>query len=150
MKGVVIVFYTGGDSVEIQELKDGQKEMGQRIGCLEQDMAVSKTLMKQNIETNKELSVTLKEFSNTLININNSISHNSEKIEEMGSVISKIDNKVDILETVIDTKVEKLEERIDVVEEKDKFDIMLYVKQNFIRIVLAIGVGVYVVSKTIY
>lgn len=136
--------------MDIQELKEGQKEMGQRIGCLEQDMAVSKTLMQQNIETNKELSSTLKEFSKTLIDINSSLSHNSEKIEEMGGVISKIDCKINSLETVIDTKVEQLEERIDIVEEKDKFDIMLYIKENFVKIVVAVGVGVYVISKTFY
>lgn len=147
--------------VEQQELLNEIQRVQKRLGVIEQKQAVNDVLTQQSIETTKELSLTLKEFSVTLINISNSLSRSDERMQEMGKVISKIDEKVDILEQNLDGKVSDLEEdmdkrvhdlscKIEEVEDKSKFDILLYVKQNFVKILLVLGGIAYVVSQTFY
>jgi len=146
--------------VDIQELALEQQSLRKRVGVLEQKQAVSDILAQQSIETTKELSLTLKEFSITLVNINNSLARSDEKIEEMSKIISKIDCKVSSLEENFEEKVDCLEvnlskdvgvlkQKIEEVEEKGKFDFILYVKQNFIKILLILGAIGYVASQLI-
>jgi len=146
--------------VDIQELALEQQSLRKRVGVLEQKQAVSDILAQQSIETTKELSLTLKEFSITLVNINNSLARSDEKIEEVSKIISKIDSKVSSLEENFEEKVDCLEanlskdvgvlkQKIEEVEEKGKFDFILYVKQNFIKILLILGAIGYVVSQFI-
>jgi len=146
--------------VDIQELALEQQSLRKRVGVLEQKQAVSDILAQQSIETTKELSLTLKEFSITLVNINNSLARSDEKIEEVSKIISKIDCKVSSLEENFEEKVDCLEanlskdvgvlkQKIEEVEEKGKFDFVLYVKQNFIKILLTLGGLGYVISQFI-
>lgn len=146
--------------MDIQELTLEQQSLRKRVGVLEQKQAVSDILAQQSIETTKELSLTLKEFSITLVNINNSLARSDEKIEEVSRIISKIDCKVSSLEENFEEKVDCLEanlskdvgvlkQKIEEVEEKGKFDIVLYIKQNFIKIILIAGALGYVVSQFI-
>lgn len=146
--------------MDIQELALEQQSLRKRVGVLEQKQAVSDILAQQSIETTKELSLTLKEFSITLVNINNSLARSDEKIEEMSKIISKIDGKVSSLEENFEEKVDCLEanlskdvgvlkQKIEEVEEKGKFDFILYVKQNFIKILLILGAIGYVASQLI-
>lgn len=146
--------------MDIQELALEQQSLRKRVGVLEQKQAVSDILAQQSIETTKELSLTLKEFSITLVNINNSLARSDEKIEEVSRIISKIDCKVSSLEENFEEKVDCLEanlskdvgvlkQKIEEVEEKGKFDIVLYIKQNFIKIILIAGALGYVVSQFI-
>ena len=146
--------------MDIQELALEQQSLRKRVGVLEQKQAVSDILAQQSIETTKELSLTLKEFSITLVNINNSLARSDEKIEEMSKIISKIDCKVSSLEENFEEKVDCLEanlskdvgvlkQKIEEVEEKGKFDFILYVKQNFIKILLILGAIGYVASQLI-
>ena len=147
--------------MDIQELALEQQSLRKRVGVLEQKQAVSDILAQQSIETTKELSLTLKEFSITLVNINNSLARSDEKIEEVSKIISKIDCKVSSLEENFEEKVDCLEanlskdvgilkQKIEEVEEKGKFDIVLYIKQNFIKIILIAGALGYVVSQFIH
>lgn len=147
--------------MDIQELALEQQSLRKRVGVLEQKQAVSDILAQQSIETTKELSLTLKEFSITLVNINNSLARSDEKIEEVSKIISKIDSKVSSLEENFEERVDCLEanlskdvgvlkQKIEEVEEKGKFDIVLYIKQNFIKIILIAGALGYVVSQFIY
>ena len=147
--------------MDIQELALEQQSLRKRVGVLEQKQAVSDILAQQSIETTKELSLTLKEFSITLVNINNSLARSDEKIEEVSRIISKIDCKVSSLEENFEEKVDCLEanlskdvgilkQKIEEVEEKGKFDIVLYIKQNFIKIILIAGALGYVVSQFIH
>lgn len=146
--------------MDIQELALEQQSLRKRVGVLEQKQAVSDILAQQSIETTKELSLTLKEFSITLVNINNSLARSDEKIEEVSKIISKIDSKVSSLEENFEERVDCLEanlskdvgvlkQKIEEVEEKGKFDIILYIKQNFIKIILIAGALGYVVSQFI-
>lgn len=146
--------------MDIQELALEQQSLRKRVGVLEQKQAVSDILAQQSIETTKELSLTLKEFSITLVNINNSLARSDEKIEEVSKIISKIDSKVSSLEENFEEKVDCLEanlskdvgvlkQKIEEVEEKGKFDFILYVKQNFIKILLILGAIGYVASQFI-
>lgn len=146
--------------MDIQELALEQQSLRKRVGVLEQKQAVSDILAQQSIETTKELSLTLKEFSITLVNINNSLARSDEKIEEVSKIISKIDSKVSSLEENFEEKVDCLEanlskdvgvlkQKIEEVEEKGKFDIVLYIKQNFIKIILIAGALGYVASQFI-
>ena len=146
--------------MDIQELALEQQSLRKRVGVLEQKQAVSDILAQQSIETTKELSLTLKEFSITLVNINNSLARSDEKIEEMSKIISKIDGKVSSLEENFEEKVDCLEaniskdvgvlkDRIDTVEEKGKFDFILYVKQNFVTIMLALGALAYIITNIV-
>ena len=147
--------------MDIQELALEQQSLRKRVGVLEQKQAVSDILAQQSIETTKELSLTLKEFSITLVNINNSLARSDEKIEEVSRIISKIDGKVSSLEENFEEKVDCLEanlskdvgvlkQKIEEVEEKGKFDFVLYVKQNFIKILLTLGGLGYVISQFIH
>lgn len=147
--------------MDIQELALEQQSLRKRVGVLEQKQAVSDILAQQSIETTKELSLTLKEFSITLVNINNSLARSDEKIEEVSKIISKIDCKVSSLEENFEEKVDCLEanlskdvgvlkQKIEEVEEKGKFDFVLYVKQNFIKILLTLGGLGYVISQFIH
>lgn len=146
--------------MDIQELALEQQSLRKRVGVLEQKQAVSDILAQQSIEITKELSLTLKEFSITLVNINNSLARSDEKIEEVSRIISKIDNKVSSLEENFEEKVDCLEanlskdvgvlkQKIEEVEEKGKFDFVLYVKHNFIKILLILGAIGYVASQFI-
>lgn len=107
--------------LEYEEIKNIKED----ISNIKIDLATNNLLTKQSIETTTRLSETMDRVSDTMIKL-------SSGIEQSNRVSRELSNKVS-----------GLEDRFDTLEEKTKFDILQFLKQNWIVIVSTCGLLIY-------
>ena len=118
---------------EIKPLKDTLTEV--RI-----EVSNNSLLTQQAIENSKKLSETMDSVKEAMIRISESVNNTNKIYTDLSDNVDELTNKVDNLD-------EKVEKRIDNIEDKGKFDIIGYIKNNFITIIMFAGAIIYIYAK---
>jgi chromosome segregation ATPase len=151
----------------IEELEKKTERLGDRVMSMDKSLAVYSAVFEKTLQTQEKLatsidrlSETTSELKNTLTKIQADITRNSEEQIANSNRIKDLevrtDGKIRDIETGTDEKIKEIEKditskftslnsEVKAVDEKTKFDIMKFIKENFATIVLA----VYVIANSL-
>ena len=105
------------------------KALQEKVTNIELELAKNSILTESNTKAMEKMSDTMDKVSNTMIQL-------SSGIEQSNRVSGELSKKVD-----------NLENKFDTLEDKSKFDILQFLKQNWIGIVVGCGVIAYLFIK---
>lgn len=123
------------NDLEYKEIKAIKEDITQiRI-----DLSNNSLLTQQAIDSSRKLSDTMDNVKEAMIRISESITNTNKISTDLANSVDDLANKVNRLD-------EKVDDRINNIENKSKFDILDWVKSNFVTIIMAIGVVLYIYS----
>lgn len=97
-------------------------------------------MIERNIASNEKLAETLHQVQTTMVTLNEKIDTQSKALETLREDFTEGYNKNNRRFLELDGKIETL-------EEKGKFDIQMYIKQNWPWILILIGLGINFASQ---
>ena len=127
---------------EIKELKD-------EVQQVKIDLNTNNILTKQCIESNDKMSNTLDTLKDTMIEVAQSVKDSNRVTSELASTVKDLNDKVKNVENTMDKKFDEVNERMEVIDDKGKFDIINFIKNNFISILVGVGALIYAINKFI-
>lgn len=111
------------DHLEYEEIKSIKDD----VSKIQINLSNNNLLTQQSIDTTKQLSETMDSIKETMIKLANGIDMSNKTSSELSG------------------KVSGLEKRFDTLEEKSKFDIGQFVKNNWVNIIVLFGVLAYTI-----
>lgn len=114
---------------------------------LDKSIAVYSAIFEKNLQIQEKLSTAIDKLTETtsglqgtLVGVLQDIKRNSDAQEKNANRIEEIesatDKKVIVLETRLNDKLEKMDGRLSTVDEKGKFDILKFLKENLISVIM--------------
>lgn len=97
-------------------------------------------MIERNIASNEKLAETLHQVQTTMVTLNEKIDTQSKALETLRDDFTEGYNKNNNRFLELDGKIEKI-------EEKGKFDVQMYIKQNWPWILILIGLGINFASQ---
>lgn len=97
-------------------------------------------MIERNIASNEKLSETLHQVQTTMVTLNEKIDTQSKALETLRDDFTEGYNKNN-------KRFLELDGKIETIEEKGKFDIQMYIKQNWPWILILIGLGINFASQ---
>lgn len=97
-------------------------------------------MIERNIASNEKLAETLHQVQTTMVTLNEKIDTQSKALETLRDDFIEGYNKNNNRFLELDGKIEKI-------EEKGKFDVQMYIKQNWPWILILIGLGINFASQ---
>lgn len=119
---------------DIDNLYHKVNKLDARMTEIESTRPFLKEMIERNIATNEKLSETLYDVQITMTSMNQKMDAQAQAIELMKEDFSKANEKTN-------KRINEIDIKVDNIEEKGKFDIALYIKQNWPLILIAIGLG---------
>lgn len=133
------------DNLEYKELNP----LKERVGRIEVSLAENNVLTKQSVETSAKLTETMGVVKETMIQLAESMKASNKVAEELSENVKTLSTQFVGLDNKVDSKFNEVDERISKIDDKSKFDIMEWIKSNFVSVVLAIGAVTYLISQYI-
>lgn len=127
---------------EIASIKDDINEI--KIELNKNDI-----LTQQAIESNKKLNETMDSFKETMISISTSIKENNKISQQLANTVDELNMKITKVEENTNVSIDKISAKLDEVDNKSKFDITSWLKNNFISVLITVGALSYVIYKII-
>ena len=109
---------------------------------LEELIKRNSELTEKSIESNDKLSEALNDIKITMTVMNDKIDSQGEKLEQMR-------NEFESASKQTDDKIHEIEEKADTFENKTKFDMLAWLKENFPWIIVFVGLGAAIASQYI-
>ena len=131
------------DKLEYTEIKNIKEDIGQ----IKIDLNTNNLLTQQSIDANNKLSNVIDTMRDTMIEMAQSVKDSNRVTSELASTVKDLNDKVKNVESTMDKKFDEVNERIEVIDDKGKFDWMLFLKHNAVGILLAIGALIYALSQ---
>ena len=131
------------NKIEYTEIKELKEEIQQ----VKIDLNTNNILTKQCTESNDKMSNTLDTLKDTMIEVAQSVKDSNRVTSELASTVKDLNDKVKNVESTMDKKFDEVNERIEVIDDKGKFDWMLFLKHNAVGILLGIGALIYALSQ---
>ena len=97
-------------------------------------------MIEQNIASNEKLAETLHQVQITMVTLNEKIDTQSKALETLRDDFTEGYNKNN-------KRLLELDGKIEMIEEKGKFDVQMYIKQNWPWILILIGLGINFASQ---
>lgn len=97
-------------------------------------------MIERNIASNEKLAETLHQVQTTMVTLNEKIDTQSKALETLREDFTEGYNKNN-------KRFLELDGKIEMIEEKGKFDIQMYIKQNWPWILILIGLGINFASQ---
>lgn len=115
------------DNIEHRDIA----EIKEDITNIKSELYGNKIIIEQNTKVLDKLSNTLDKTTKTMVELSMNVKYSNESID-------KLEGKIDAVRNNLKT-----------VEEKSKFDIMCWIRDNFLSVVLAIGALAYIVTQIV-
>lgn len=131
-----------GKKVEKIEYTD-IKEIRSKIQDLQLDLTKNNVLTEKNTEAMNNMSNTMEHVRETMVQLSGAVECVSRTNQELATNLKQQNAKIDEQ----NVKIDELRIRQDEYEDKGKFDIILFLKRNFVSILLACGVLWYLFLK---
>ena len=93
------------------------------------------------------MSNTLDTLKDTMIEVAQSVKDSNRVTSELASTVKDLNDKVKNVESTMDKKFDEVNERMEVIDDKGKFDWVLFLKHNLVGILLGIGAVIYALSQ---
>lgn len=97
-------------------------------------------MIERNIASNEKLAETLHQVQTTMVTLNEKIDTQSKALETLRDDFTEGYNKNN-------KRFLELDGKIETIEEKGKFDVQMYIKQNWPWILILIGLGINFASQ---
>ena len=133
------------NKIEYTEIKELKEEIQQ----VKIDLNTNNILTKQCTESNDKMSNTLDTLKDTMIEVAQSVKDSNRVTSELTSTVKDLNDKVKNVESTMDKKFDEVNERMEVIDDKGKFDIINFIKNNFISILVGVGALIYAINKFI-
>lgn len=114
---------------DIDTLYSKINKLDSRITEIEATRPFLKEMIESNIKSNEKLASTLQEVQMSMVSLNHKMEEQSEAIATMKQEFSGVKVKVDSI------------------EEKSKFDIHMFIKNNWPWIIVLLGFGMLTISQ---
>lgn len=122
-----------------------------RMTKIESTRPFLEDMIKRNIASNEKLVETLQEVQISMVKMNEKMDEQSEAIRTMKQEFEEANIQTNKRIEEVDKKasegITKVGKRVEEVEEKGKFDIHMFIKNNWPWIVVLIGAGMLTVSQ---
>ena len=118
------------------------QKLDTRVTKLESIHPFIEEMVQKNTAIEEKLTEAMNSVQISIIKMGEKIDRQSSTMESIKKDVIKADEK-------LTEKFQKVEKRIDTIEEKGKFDILLYIKENWPLIIIILGLGIAYVSNYI-
>lgn len=125
---------------DIDNLYSKVNKLDARMTEIEATRPFLKEMIERNVASNEKLADTLQEVQMSMIKLNDKMEEQSEALASMKQEFAEANQKTN-------EELSKVNNRVKEIEEKGKFDIMLFIKSNWPWITVLFGMGIYVISK---
>lgn len=133
------------DYLERDKIPAIEKDIGEiKIGLKENTI-----LTKQSIESSEKLAVTMENVKDCMTEMAQSLKDNNKISSELTQAVGNLNQKVEETNTRMERKFNEVDEKIELVNEKSKVDILSWMRDNWFKVVLAVGALSYVVTYII-
>ncbi len=105
------------------------KDLQGKVGNIEIELTKNSLLIDTNTKAMEKISNTMDKISETMVQLSKEIERSNRISDELSEKVGNLENKFDTL------------------EDKTKFDIMSFIKQNWISIIVDVGVIAYLLIK---
>ena len=131
------------NKIEYTEIKEVKEEIQQ----IKIDLNTNNILTRQCTESNEKLAQTMDTLKTTMIEVAQSVKDSNKVTSELATTVKNLNDKVNNVESTMGKKFNEVNERIEVIDDKGKFDWMLFLKHNAVGILLGIGALIYALSQ---
>lgn len=111
------------------------QKLDTRVTKLESIHPFIEEMVQKNTAIEEKLTETMNSVQISIVKMGEKIDRQSSTIESIKKDVIKADEK-------LTEKFQKVEKRIDTIEGKGKFDILLYIKENWPLIIIILGLGI--------
>lgn len=122
-----------------------------RMTKIESTRPFLEDMIKRNISSNEKLVETLQEVQISMIKMNEKMDEQAIAIQTMREEFEKVNDQTNQKIEAVDKKasegIARIGEKVEEVEEKGKFDIIIFLKTNWPWIVCLFGLGFLYVTK---
>lgn len=125
---------------DIDNLYSKVNKLDARMTEIEATRSFLKEMIERNVASNEKLADTLQEVQMSMVKLNDKMEEQSEALASMKQEFAEANQKTN-------EELSKVNNRVKEIEEKGKFDIMLFIKSNWPWITVLFGMGIYVISK---
>ena len=133
------------DYLERNKIPEIEKDISDiKIGLTENTL-----LTKQSIESSEKLASTMENVKDCMTEMAQSLKDNNKISSELTQAVSSLNQKVEDTNSKMERKFNEVDERIESVNNKSKVDILSWMRDNWFKVVLAIGALGYVTSQLI-
>lgn len=136
---------------DIGTLFNKVNKLDARMTKIESTRPFLEDMIKRNIASNEKLVETLQEVQISMVKMNEKMDEQSEAIRTMKQEFEEANvqtnKKIEEVDKKASEGITKVGKRVEEVEEKGKFDIHMFIKNNWPWIVVLIGVGMLTVSQ---
>ena len=143
------------DSRELEELKSKVskieyteiKEIKEDIQRIKIDLNTNNILTQQCTESNEHLSQALDSLKTTMIEVAQSVKDSNKVTSELALNVRDLNDKFNNVENTMDRKLDEVNVRMDAIDDKSKFDVMDWLKSNWIGVAMGAGAVIYALSQ---
>lgn len=130
------------EHIEIKEIKDD-------VVDIKLNLNENNILTEQSIKSNEKLSNAIDVMKDTMIEITQNIKDSNRISSELTETVMNLNEKVNGIEVSVKTRIDEVDSKIDYLDNKSKFDILTWLKNNWVSALLAIGAVSYIISQLI-
>lgn len=123
------------DEKDIDTLFSKVNKLSTRMTEIESTRPFLKEMIERSVASNEKLSETLREVQATMVSMNQKMDSQAEAIEAIKQNFAAANKKAN-------ERINAINEKVELIEDKGKFDIQVYIKQNWPWIIILIGLGV--------
>lgn len=128
---------------KVEKLEDTEiKGIKEDIGKIKVELATNNVLTQQCVVSNEKLGNTMDAIKDTMIELSQSVKNSNSSIGEINCRLDKLDDKVE-------NKFKSFNDKMGEIDSKSKFDIMVWIKDNFIGCAIVIASIIYFISQII-
>lgn len=127
---------------DIDAIYERLNNIDKRLVEIESTRPFLKEMVDRNVSVCELLSKTMQEIQFSMQALN-------EKMETQSTFIKEIREEFNILSDRTNDKIDEVSNKIQLVEDKGKFDILQYIKNNWPLILVLIGLGGAYIAKFI-
>ena len=120
---------------DIEILYSKFNHLDTRMTKIEATRPFLEDMIERDINAHEKLASTLQEVQGSMISLNN-------EMASMKKEFTEANNKTN-------QEIKKVSAKVSIIEEKGKFDIQLFIKNNWPWIITLIGFGIYAVSNIV-
>lgn len=137
-------------SKRIDHLKyDEISPLREEVNDIKIKLNTNDLLTRQSLESNEKLSKAIDVLKSTMIEISQSVKDSNRINGEITKTIEELTKKITSVEINTNESLEKFGNKIDEIDNKSKFDILIWLKNNWFGVVGIFGILYTILEKII-
>ena len=131
------------NNLEYKEIKDIRED----ITNIKLDLQKNTTMTEQAIKVSDKLTETMSSVEKAMIKMADSMELNNKNTRQLSDNMITLNKQINELDNKVDKKFNEVDSMVNTIDDKGKFDIILWIKSNFITVILVIGAIAYIINQ---